>query len=199
MHKSLSIPLFITGIFLLAQSVSAQVGPGMMGGEGTRSAAGEQKTYAQNLDEVLEEILSSQNIQSISQIDCTKISDGAFERLGDAWMERQIGNTSVHKRMDQMMGGEGSENLKDAHIKMGKNYLDCSPNGFSWMMPMMFGTNVASEGGGFPMMGWGTGGFANMMNGNLGFGFGLLGALFWLVVLFDLILLGIFLWKKIQK
>ncbi len=43
------------------------------------------------------------------------------------------------------------------------------------------------------MMGyWGYGG---MMN----YGFGVLGVFFWLVILIDLVLLGIWLWKQIQK
>ncbi len=44
------------------------------------------------------------------------------------------------------------------------------------------------------MMGWGGSGY-NMM----GSGFGVLGAIFWLVILTDLILLGVWLWKQIQK
>lgn len=44
------------------------------------------------------------------------------------------------------------------------------------------------------MMGWWGGSYSGMM-GNYGF----FGFLTWLVVLVDLILLGIFLWKKIQK
>lgn len=43
------------------------------------------------------------------------------------------------------------------------------------------------------MMGW-WGGYSGMM-GN----FGLFGFLTWLAVFIDLVLLGIFLWKKLQK
>lgn len=39
-------------------------------------------------------------------------------------------------------------------------------------------------------------GYQNMMGG---YGFGFLGTIFWLVILVDLILLGIWLWQKIQK
>lgn len=48
------------------------------------------------------------------------------------------------------------------------------------------------------MMGpWGLGG---MMNWGVGWGWiGFLGITFWLVVLIDLILLGIWLWKQIQR
>lgn len=40
-------------------------------------------------------------------------------------------------------------------------------------------------------------GYQNMMGGYGAFGF--LGTIFWLVILVDLILLGIWLWQKIQK
>lgn len=46
------------------------------------------------------------------------------------------------------------------------------------------------------MMNWGYGG-SNMMS--WGTGFGVLGGIFWIVVIFDLILLGIWLWKQIEK
>lgn len=44
------------------------------------------------------------------------------------------------------------------------------------------------------MMGYG---FSNMMNG---YGaFGILGTIFWLVILIDLVLLGIWLWKQVNR
>lgn len=43
-------------------------------------------------------------------------------------------------------------------------------------------------------------GFGNMMNFGSGFAvFGLIGLLIWIVLLIDLVLLGIWLWKQIQK
>lgn len=42
------------------------------------------------------------------------------------------------------------------------------------------------------MMGWGGYGYGGMMTSGLGL-------IFWLVLLVDLILLGIWLWKQIQK
>lgn len=46
-------------------------------------------------------------------------------------------------------------------------------------------------------MGWGNG---NMMNWGQGAGFfGILVSIFWVVVLVDLVLLGVWLWKKIEK
>lgn len=47
------------------------------------------------------------------------------------------------------------------------------------------------------MMPWG---FQNMMNWGPGFAwFGFLGLIFWIVVFVDLVLLGIYLWKKIER
>lgn len=43
------------------------------------------------------------------------------------------------------------------------------------------------------MMGWGSYG------GMMGYGAGILGTFFWLVIMVDLILLGIWLWKQINK
>lgn len=45
------------------------------------------------------------------------------------------------------------------------------------------------------MMGWGGYGYTNMM----GLGFSFLATVFWLVLLVDLILLGVWLWKQVNK
>lgn len=46
---------------------------------------------------------------------------------------------------------------------------------------------------------WGLG-YGEMMNWGSGFAvFGIIAAIFWLVLLIDAILLGIWLWKQIQK
>lgn len=47
------------------------------------------------------------------------------------------------------------------------------------------------------MMGWG---YNNMMNWGTGMvWFGFLGLIFWIVILADLILLGFWFWKQLQK
>ena len=48
------------------------------------------------------------------------------------------------------------------------------------------------------MMGFGYDGMMNWGNGGMAW-FGTLGIIFWLVILIDLILLGFWLWKQIQK
>lgn len=47
------------------------------------------------------------------------------------------------------------------------------------------------------MMNWGSNNMMNFGSGMVWFGF--LGFIFWLVVLIDLALLGVWLWKQIQK
>jgi len=98
-------------------------------------------------------------------------------------MDQKFGNTNQHIQMNdkakQMMGENGEEQM---HINIAKSTLSCIKNG---------------KGGVTGMMGWG--GFGGMMNGGFGWGFGILGFIVWIVVLIDLILLGIWLWKKIQK
>ncbi len=91
-------------------------------------------------EEIVSEIISKQSVTSTSQIDCSKISDEEFEELGDALMEKMLGNHELHEQMDERMGGEGSESLKQMHIFMGMNWLGCTDSvgmGSGMMMPMM--------------------------------------------------------------
>ncbi|MBI4010197.1 MAG: hypothetical protein HY361_03345 [Candidatus Aenigmarchaeota archaeon] len=91
-----------------------------------------------SVEEVVNEIVAKQNMASIDEIDCNKISGADFEQLGDALMERMVGSHELHEQMDDMMGGEGSESLKQMHIAMGRNWLGCSGlQGMMGMMPMM--------------------------------------------------------------
>lgn len=86
-----------------------------------------------------------------------------------------------HDSMNQMMiGMMGEEGEEQAHMVMGKRMSGCD-------------TNVAGGGGKNMMGNWG---YGNMM----GWGsWGTIGSIFWVIILIDLILLGIWLWKQIQK
>lgn len=99
-----------------------------------------------SVEEVLGGIMTNQGVSSASQIDCGKASESDFEELGDAVMERMAGSGKLHERMDSMMGGEGSESLKQMHIIMGKNWLGCG--GFGGMM----GGGMMGSGSMMPMM-----------------------------------------------
>lgn len=99
----------------------------------TVSAQGMMET---NLDTLVVQIQQSQGVSSSNQIDCQKVTDSQFEKLGDAWMDTVHPNESTHEQMDQMMGGEGSQSLEASHIQMGRNYLGCD-NGWNMGTGMM--------------------------------------------------------------
>jgi len=192
MKKLFLITTIAVLVLMLPQLTYAQVG--MMGNfnnASSSSLADQQK----NLDNVANSVLKSQNVSSINQLNCSKVSQDQFEKVGDAWMGVMAGSEQNHSAMEQRMGGEGSQTLKQAHIQMGENYLSCSNDQQNNWMPMMNGYQNA-KGGGFPMMGYGYGG---MMNEGFGWGFGWVAFLFWIVAFIDLILLGVFLWKRIRK
>jgi hypothetical protein len=83
-----------------------------------------------------------------SEISCSNLSNDQLEIIGDYYME-QIHPGESHIRMDEMMGGEGSESLREIHINMAKRSY-CNDDslishgimgGSNYMMssPFMFG------------------------------------------------------------
>jgi hypothetical protein len=72
---------------------------------------------------VLGEIREKQGLGPDDAIDPRKVSNNDLEELGEAVMSIMHPESEQHELMDQMMGGEGSENLRRAHIRMGYNYL----------------------------------------------------------------------------
>ena len=71
-----------------------------------------------------------------SKINCDKLSNEQLESIGDYYMEQMHPGES-HELMDNMMGGEGSESLKQVHINMAKR-LYCNENvyiGYGMMGP----------------------------------------------------------------
>src|SRR3990167_8379450 len=61
-----------------------------------------------------------------SKISCNKLSNEQLEAIGDYYME-QMHPGEAHEIMDNMMGGEGSESLKQVHINMAKR-IYCNDN-----------------------------------------------------------------------
>ena len=123
------------------------------------------------------------NAESIisSKIGCDKLIDEQLEAIGDYYME-QMHPGEAHEMMDKMMGGEGSESLRQAHINMAKK-LYCNEDigemmGSGNMMGMM---NMAGGG----MMSW-QAPQTNMM-GNWGY------SVYWnfLSTLFIILLIGL--------
>ena len=76
-----------------------------------------------------------------SEISCANLSDEQLEAIGDYYME-QMHPGKAHEFMDQMMGGEGSESLRQVHINMAKR-LYCNENlyvGYGVSGPAMMGS-----------------------------------------------------------
>ena len=117
------IGTILTASFLLtAGTASAQMG--MMNYSGQDSSGSVQVGQSPTIDAALQAIYSSQNITAQSQLDCAKVTDTQFGNLGDAVMGYGI-TEQQHTAMENMMGGEGSATLKQAHINIARSYLGC--------------------------------------------------------------------------
>ncbi|MBI2176246.1 hypothetical protein HYU40_02750 [Candidatus Woesearchaeota archaeon] len=127
-----------------------------------------------------------------SGVSCDELTDGQLEEIGEYYME-QMHPGAAHELMDEMMGGEGSESLKQMHIQMAKR-LYCKED----------------VGGVMGLMG--SGGMMNMMMGNNMMGSGMMGAYYgagslagvlWLIILILLVvalsLSIIWLYKQINR
>ncbi|MBI2661331.1 SHOCT domain-containing protein [Candidatus Woesearchaeota archaeon] len=89
-----------------------------------------------------------------SKISCDKLSNEQLEAIGDYYME-QMHPGEAHEIMDNMMGGEGSESLKQFHINMAKT-IYCGESGgmmgsggMIGMMNMMGGGMMGSYPSGY--------------------------------------------------
>ena len=187
--KKIILGLFIFGAFSLAGVASAQVG--MMGGywQGNTTVV-----QSQQLNDAVQSIYKSQNVSSQAQLDCSKVTDDQFEKLGDSYMGTMLPNEQQHQAMENMMGGEGSASLKQAHINMGRSYLGCWSNYNSGpvYMPMMGGYGMmngynSAYGNYYPggmMGGYGSG--WNMMGG-WGFGSWITTILIWALLILGIV------------
>jgi len=104
-------------------------------------AHGNQESKTTNV--IVQDILTDQNITNQKSISCSNIDNHTFEELGDAVMSERHPDLKIHEYMDNMMGGEGSQTLKDSHIIMGKEYLGCiDDNSYSMMSDSMMNGSV---------------------------------------------------------
>ena len=126
-----------------------------------------------------------------SGVSCDKLTDEQLEAIGEYYME-QMHPGEQHELMDKMMGGDGSDTLKQMHIQMAKRlYCNEDVGGMmgGGMMNMMMGGNMMGSG----------------MMGNWGYSFG-----YWnfINVLYIILLIGLIilvylwilkLWKNMQN
>jgi len=178
--KSFLFSLLVAGGFLTMQSALAASEP--------------------VLDQVLADIVASQNVTAASDLSCDRVTDDQYAELGEAFMALRHPDEDEHAFMDQMMGGEGSDSLRSAHIGMGQAYLGC--DGYSGrgsgMMDMMGG--YVSNDTGYHSAGYGMMGlpFGGMMSG-FGYGASIVGWVTMLLVWLVLILGIIWLVKNINR
>lgn len=181
MKKFIVLLIVITGLVVLsAPQVNAQMmgypsqSPNSINSSNIQSQQQEEQEGKALLDKL-----------SNKQITCSQITDSDFEKVGEYFMGQYINNTTRHIQMNEniksMMGEQGEEQM---HTALGKQKSGCEvtaayPNMMKGGVPTMMGL-----------------GYGNMMGG---YGFGLIATLFWIVSFVDLVLLGIWLWKQIQK
>ena len=105
--------------------------------------------HGKSLEYVLGQIREELKVDKNSQIDPELVSEGLLEELGEAVMGVRHPDERQHEWMDNMMGGEGSESLRNAHIMMGYNYLSgAGPS------DRFYGRGFMRNGFGMPMMGF---------------------------------------------
>jgi len=104
-----------------------------------------------------------------SKIPCSELTEEQLEHIGDYYME-QMHPGEAHEVMDERMGGEGSESLKQMHIAIAKRLYcnDISGMANYGMMDMMMGGGMMSMAMGSGMMG----NFGYGMMGNSSYGSG---------------------------
>lgn len=106
--------------------------------------------HGKSVEAVLQTIREEQNVTQNRDINAEQVSDAMLEELGDAVMSLRFPDERQHEWMDSMMGGEGSQSLRAAHISMGYEYLTGGNSngggmygrgmmGLGWDMPMMGG------------------------------------------------------------
>lgn len=128
-----------------------------------------------------------------SGIGCSQLTEEQLEAIGDYYME-QMHPGEAHEMMDQMMGGEGSESLRQVHINMARR-LYCNEN--IYIGYGMMGSGGMMGGGMMSMFGGRQFAPANMMPGIMGggssFGYWNIASVLYVLLLIGLIIL-IYFW-----
>jgi len=180
--------IIFSSLFLISNKTIHAHMSSMMGLNNEESEIVTKEDHSDSIEVVLQSILESQNVSTIQGLDLSKVSDDEWEHLGDAVMELQHPG-SAHKVMDRMMGGEGSENLRQMHKNMGQTYLGYGNSNYGPGMMVGGGmmnfyndnTNDYWKGGGDRMMS----NFGSSPMSFYGRGFGFIAMLlFWGLIIF---------------
>lgn len=135
---------------------------------GTTLWAQEEEGHGRTADVILNEIKQVQGVTSITLIDPDLIRPALLEELGDAVMDLMIADEERHEWMDEMMGGEGSEQLAATHRWIAYNYLQNDGKLDTWG-PGMGGYGFMGPG---MMGGWSRNARYNPTSSNYGWGYG---------------------------
>ena len=92
-----------------------------------------------------EEFTEAENLIK-QKIQCSQLTDEQLELIGEYYME-QMHPGELHEQMDEMMGGEGSAQLKQMHISMARSFYcgehqAMSPAMTQMMMGGMMGSGM---------------------------------------------------------
>jgi len=112
----------------------------------------------------------------VKKIPCNQLNQDQLEAIGDYFME-QMHPGKLHEIMDERMGGEGSESLRQIHINLAQNFY-CG-NRDSMPASRM---NMMMNRGGYNMMGY----------NNLGYNFGFFG--WFLMIIFWVAIIAFIVW-----
>lgn len=122
----------------------------------TAAESGEHRS----LEAIVSEIVGEAGGESLSAVDPREVDPELLEELGDAVMALMIEDESELERIEQLAGGEGSQQLDVLHRQLGYRYIQSGgalsdrrrgPRMFGGS-PMMNGWNNGWYGPG--MMGW---------------------------------------------
>ncbi len=142
------------------------------------------------------------------KISCSEITDDQLELIGDYYME-QMHPGEAHERMDAFLGGEGSDNLRQMHILLAKNFYCGDHQGMTpAMMSMMMGQGMMGYGSSSGWLGSMMGGSSGGMMGWSGRMMGGYGWSNFFLVVYVLLLIGVVvlialliikLWRSMRK
>jgi uncharacterized membrane protein len=103
----------------------------------------QENEHGRSADVIINEIKQEQKVETIGETNPDRVDTETLEELGDAVMGLMIADEVKHEWMDEMMGGEGSEQLESTHRWMGYQYLKNNGNlsdfGPGMMGPGMMG------------------------------------------------------------
>lgn len=99
---------------------------------------------------VASQIMRLQGVGTIAEVRPGQVPGKLLETLGEAVMDRMVGDEAWHRRMHGLMGGEGSAQLRELHSGLARAYLRRGGDLVCWEHAVMK-PGMLSLSGGFPL------------------------------------------------